>query len=62
MIFISKKPLFLLQKKIICIITLSPPQTHTKPLFHKLNWPFRNCAGNWNKFQILTTQKVDTTS
>ena len=31
------KPLFLLQKKAIRIITFSPPQTHTKPLFHKLD-------------------------
>ena len=31
------EPLFLLQKKTIRIITFSPPQTHTKPLFHKLN-------------------------
>ena len=31
------EPLFLLQKKAIRIITFSPPQTHTKPLFHKLN-------------------------
>ena len=31
------QPIFLLQKKAIRIITFSPPQTHTKPLFHKLN-------------------------
>ena len=36
-VIIHQNPLFLLQKKAIRIITFSPPQTHTKPLFHKLN-------------------------
>ena len=31
------KPLVLLQKKVIRIITHSPPRTHTKPLFLRLN-------------------------
>lgn len=31
------EPLYILQRKVIRIITFSPPLTHTKPLFSKLN-------------------------